>query len=662
MRPGDAGPAVALVSMPFATLTRPSMALGLLQGVLRRDGMRCKSFYLNLDFAEAVGTKSYHLGTHLGPTEFLVGDWAFAEAAFGADAPEADLYLACLARAWRGGSGQVPAQAQGVLRALRYMRGAAAAFTRRAAEQVLAWRPTIVGCTTSLEQTVASLALLREIKRRDPSVVTMLGGANCETRMGLALHKAFPWVDYLVSGEADGLLPGLCRQIHAGEPGTLAPGVLGPEHRRTGHPRDLPRALERDLDALPDPEFDDYFIQLCTSKLAPVVRPGLPVETSRGCWWGARHPCTFCGLNGSSMGYRSRQADAVVEALDRQVQRYGVKRLYLVDNILDHGYLKTVIPAMKSRKYELFCEIKANLRSDQVQALKDAGVVWLQPGVESLHSEHLRLMDKGIQGWQNLALIRQCRELGIRLSWLLLWGLPGEHDGWFAEVARLVPFLEHLQPPVGLVRVRFDRYSVYHSRAAEFGLNLEPVGSLRLIYPLGDEDLRDLAYGFRDRDDPDAFSAEPVVGHGFRTLDERPGVRELVQAVTRWKKAHAGDLPPLLHVEEDGDTLRFLDSRRVATEARFSVHGAERALYLACEGSPRRDALPGLSGLEPLAADVALAGLVQRGVVLELDGRVLPLALRGDVPPLPGRHDYPGGHLVADLPPASSERSLVEKG
>jgi ribosomal peptide maturation radical SAM protein 1 len=654
--PGGDPPAVALVSMPFAGLVRPSLALGLLQGVLRRDGFPCRSFYLNLDFAEELGTRLYHLVCHLGPTGCQAGDWAFAEAAFGDQAPPADLYLDCLPRAW-GGLRETP-RARAVLRDLRFIRGTAQAFVERAARQVLAWRPRIVGCTTSLDQTVASLALLREVRRQDPEVRTMLGGSNCETRMGMALHRNFPWIDYLVSGEADGLLPGLCRAI--GRHGTAIPtsdlpaGVLGPQHRHAGYPPELARALERDLDALPDPDFDDYFQRLHASPLARVVAPALPVEASRGCWWGARRPCTFCGLNGSSMAYRSRRPEALLEALDRQVCRYGPRRVFLVDNILDHGYLRSLVPALAKRSdpLRLFCEVRANLRPDQLRALKKAGAVWLQMGIESFHPQHLRLMDKGVQVWQNVCALRQARESGLWVSWLLLWGFPGEQDDWFTEMARLLPWIEHLQPPLFFLRIRFDRYSVYQTRAREFGLHLEPIGAVGRIYPLPEEELADLAYAFLDREDPDVFRVAPTPGRGLRSPDERPGVRDLARVVARWRRVHAAGLPPLLHVEEDGEALRFLDSRRVATEPAFLLEGAERDLYLACEASPLRRGLAVRAGLEAESAEKALLALRRRGVVLELDGRVVPLALRGSVPSLPGRRDYPGGHLLGDLPPS----------
>lgn len=644
--PRDHGqPAVALVSMPLASLPRPSMGLGLLQAVLREQGIPCRSFYLNLDFAELTGTRRYQAATHL--PEFLAGDWLFAEAAFGGRAPPADLYLASLARAW-GPPGA------SVVEGLRWMRWAARDFVARAAGQVLAWRPTILGCTTGLQQTVAALALLREVHRRAPEVLTMLGGAGCETRMGLALHRNFPWVDFLVSGEADGLLPDLCRAVarqgRALEASELPAGVLGPGHRRTGYPEDLPRILDRDLDALPDPDFDDYFARLRGSPLAEVVRPGLPLETSRGCWWGALHHCTFCGLNGSSLAYRSRAPEALLQAVDRQVRRYGVRRVFLVDNILDHGYLRTVVPALEGRGLTLFTEIKSNLTPEQMALLRRAGLTWMQPGIESLHSGHLRLMDKGVRAWQNLVVLRTAREQGIRVSWILLWGFPGEEDAWFSEVADLVPSLEHLQPPLSLLRIRFDRYSVYQSRPRDHGLELEPAEALRCIYPLPESELADLAYSFRDRRDPAVFRSVPPGERSFRCASERPGIRRLAAAVAHWTRAHLRGVRPLLHVQDDGDALQFLDSRRAAAELRFRLEGPERALYLACEEAPHRGSLAARAGVDPAAAEVALEILLRRRIVVALDDRVLPLALRGVVPPLPRRGDYPGGAVVGEIP------------
>jgi len=42
------------------------------------------------------------------------------------------------------------------------------------------------------------------------------------------------------------------------------------------------------------------------------VEPLLLFETSRGCWWGERSHCTFCGLNGLDLAYRATRCDEPV--------------------------------------------------------------------------------------------------------------------------------------------------------------------------------------------------------------------------------------------------------------------------------------------------------------------------------------------------------------
>src|SRR6266511_2950355 len=50
---------VCLVSMPYASLSRPSMALGLLKAILEEGGMRAAVVHANLLFAEAIGLRRY---------------------------------------------------------------------------------------------------------------------------------------------------------------------------------------------------------------------------------------------------------------------------------------------------------------------------------------------------------------------------------------------------------------------------------------------------------------------------------------------------------------------------------------------------------------------------------------------------------------------------
>ncbi|MFX6234552.1 hypothetical protein ABTF60_18975, partial [Acinetobacter baumannii] len=86
---------------------------------------------------------------------------------------------------------------------------------------------------------------------------------------------------------------------------------------------------------VPMPEYDDYFAELATIPWVERVRPSIPLESSRGCWWGQRSHCTFCGLNGGGMNVRTKPAEQARAEMDAAVARWGIDRIEMVDNILD---------------------------------------------------------------------------------------------------------------------------------------------------------------------------------------------------------------------------------------------------------------------------------------------------------------------------------------
>jgi ribosomal peptide maturation radical SAM protein 1 len=669
---------VCLVSMPYAGITRPSMALGLLKAILARDGLRVMTANANLWFADKVGLDLYQLCSMNAPITFLMGEWTFAAAAFPGAPRRDEQYLRHLTAV----AEEVPQilRNPGGPRALagqmRELRAAATGFVDEAARRVLATGAKVVGCTSTFEQHVASLALLRRVHELDPDVITMMGGANCETEMGETTHRCFPWLDYVVSGEADGIIAGLCRLALARgrdvERKDLPPGVLGPPHRPGRESGDtaagdgnrarhrlatMPRALFRDLDSLPVPAYDDYFTDLAASPNRAVIRPGLPAETSRGCWWGNVHQCTFCGLNGSSMGFRSKSPDRAIEEFHALEDRHGIRSFELVDNILDMGYFSTVLPALAAdgQPRRLFYEIKANLSRKHVEALVTAGITWVQPGIESLHSGSLELMDKGVRAWQNIQLLKWARELGLRLSWSMLWGFPGERDEWYAEVARFIPLLEHLQAPGGLARLRYDRFSVYHQQAQQRGLILLPIPAMSYVYPVDRADLDGLAYFFTN----DPGGDGPVLAAGaVGNPSRRPGVQAMREAAFRWRDAFNAPSRPILSVTDRDGALHVVDTRECAIAQRITLDGLDRAVYLATNLAPRAERITRTVTAEhgmTVSGDQVAASvrkLVAAGLVLPIDGRLLSLAIPGAIPELPGDADFPGGYVdMSKLPP-----------
>src|SRR5579872_2764363 len=105
-------------------------------------------------------------------------------------------------------------------------------------------------------------------------------------------------------------------------------------------------------------------------------------------------------------------------------------------------YFGDFIPELIEAKLglELFFEVKANLKKEQLRMLRDAGARSLQPGVESLSTSVLSVMDKGVRGLQNVQLLKWCKELGIVPRWNLLWGFPGEPEAEYARMAEDVRY------------------------------------------------------------------------------------------------------------------------------------------------------------------------------------------------------------------------------
>jgi ribosomal peptide maturation radical SAM protein 1 len=668
-----AAPDICLVSMPYVSVTMPSMALGLLKGILAAQDIDARVVQANLWFAEAVGLRRYQLFIGQIPMVFYAGEWTFAGAAF-PDDPRRDEkdaeFISQIHRVYEleePKADRNPAARRGradaMVADLWAMRSAATQFVDDAARRILATGARVVGCTSTFEQHVASLALLRRISELDPDVITMLGGANCETDMGETTHRCFPWVDYVVSGEADGIVADLCRlALTRGRDvavSDLPPSVLTPARRKArrqaGPARrtsSIPRSLYRDLDSLPTPRFDDYFDTLAGLSLKDQVRPGLPIETSRGCWWGAVHHCTFCGLNGTGMGFRSKSAERVFAEIHELEERYHVNDFEAVDNILDMGYLKSLLPmlAAEGSDRRIFFEIKANTTRERLEEMVRGGITWVQPGIENLHTEVLRLMDKGVQGWQNVQLLKWSRELGLRLTWAVLAGFPGEKDEWYQDMATWMPLLEHLQPPSGTTLIRYDRFSVYFGQAQQYGLVLFPIGAMSFVYPVGPADLDGLAY---------FFATEPGVGPArhmtskTEALGRAPGIQAVFNAARDWRAAHIGRTPMLL-AEDQGAVLQITDTRSCARSPRHALTGLARLVCLACGAAPRESKLAEalrrdyqVTASEEEIAEV-LARLEADRLVLRMDGRLMGLPLNAPLPALAGDFDFPGGAVYLE--------------
>ncbi|MBA3746648.1 MAG: hypothetical protein H0W96_04035 [Solirubrobacterales bacterium] len=216
------------------------------------------------------------------PYTAFAGDWLFAESLYGPrPAADAGYVQEILRDQWR-------LQDASIARLLR-LRTRCEPFLADCLSSVPWERHDIVGFTSTFEQNLASLALARRVKARHPDTMVVFGGANWEGEMGQELHRCFPFVDAVCSGEADESFPAMLAAVDAG---TGLASVHGIVYRDAGRSiATKPAPIVRDLDALPVPDFDPWMA--ARAPVAAHVPAVMLIETGRGCWWGAKSHCTL---------------------------------------------------------------------------------------------------------------------------------------------------------------------------------------------------------------------------------------------------------------------------------------------------------------------------------------------------------------------------------
>ena len=553
-----------LVNMPFANLRWPSLALGLLKAELRCTGIGCDVAYFNFDFAERVGLELYHwIADRFAFV--LGGERLFARELFGRQLPDDDRY-------WRDVLlAADPRLTDDERRDLLRVAAEVRPFLDDCTAAVDWSRYAAVGFTASFQQTLAALCLAQRIKRIRPEIKVLLGGAACQGPMGLALLQNFPQLDYVFLGDADALLPSVAAQLAQGKTVRLPPGVAGRENiAALAHDLADSPPLVADLDEIPYPNFDDYFARLERSPLRTHIEPMLFFETSRGCWWGQKHQCAFCGLNGAQLCFRSKSPARAFAELEFLATRYKVRKVNTADNILDMRYLDTLMPQLANSRLELefVYELKTNLDRRQVAQLLRAGLRAAQLGVETFSTAILRQIRKGATAAQNIQALKWFSAAGIEVKWNLLYGFPGEDPQQYAALAELLPALYHLAAPTAIGRVRVDRFSPYFCNPERYGIvNVRPHRAFRFVYPLAEHVVQQLAYYFEyDYDD----GRDPLVY-----------AAPLIAAAEAWQQL-AGRAA--LHgLDRSDGVLLLTDTRPSAEQFQWRLTGTERAVYLFCD-------------------------------------------------------------------------------
>ena len=583
-----------LISMPWALFNRPSIQLGTLKSFLSQhlEDVTLTVRHPSLEVAAAIGTQRYH--------QIAVNGWA-GEA----------LYSGLLFPGQRQQAGklfqqELKATDQSYSSLLLILEEQLTIFL----ERELHSECQLVGFSVCFNQLTASLWAAQEIKKLRPHLPIVFGGSSCTPQMGTALHKVFPAVDYLVSGEGEQPLRDLVNFLTGKGP---FPGdtVFSVAASQPASARPTAREVA-DLNTLPFPDYSDYFFELARCGI-PFI-PQLPIEFSRGCWW---NRCSFCNLNLQWQHYRTKKAERMAAEVRSLAQQYQCLDFSFTDNALPPDAARSFFKTMtdEQAEYRFFAEVRAMQQPRQYALSRQAGLTEIQVGIEALSNSLLERMNKGTRVLDNIAAMKFALEQDIRLSGNLILEFPGSTA---IEVAETLTALQAVfpYPPLQAATFFLGQGSPVHCQPRRFGLTAVTIHpKYRILFPAFFLDqVEMLIQSYRaDRQHQKKLWAP---------------VRQQMAAWTTFHSQRDPTRQPALSYRDGSDFLLIRQERAGQPTLHHRLRGLSRAIYLQCrQPVEQKELLQTFNRVKEEQLMHFLADLAEKGLLFQDQDACLALAV-----------------------------------
>ena len=618
---------VLLVSMPWGATREPCLGLSILKSVLLQHGVGCDVVHAPMQLLRYLKAET----NDLVASTWAASDFVFTREFEDGVTPEQLEVLRKLTQDSQDCLAAFPRTMQNpepfVSKVLRLRQEIIPRFLDDLMAEIDYSRYSLIGFTCLFDQTIASLALARRIRRRYPEIMLAFGGYALQAPVGPALQKCFSEMDVVAYGDGEPVIVPLWEASRGLRELASVPNIT---YRASGGEIvKSERSVRIDLDESPAPDYDDFFVQrekLKREHGIGFVSGEMHAESSRGCWYGQKAHCTFCGIDDETLRYRIKSPHVLISQLDQLHRRYNVSTFRFSDYIMPLKYYQDFLPEMARRgaPYRLHYETKANLKRDQIELCARAGIRYLQPGIESFSTPVLKLMCKGVTAGQNVFALCTMLRNGIHPYYNLIFGFPFEAPADYAEMIRILPALYHLVPPATTVPVLVTRYAPLAADPERFGSKgpLKAHWRYDLIFSRGFRDAHALSmddYCYYYDTPYRQFSADLKVVHSV-----------LQHQVARWKDRYASGKSRLTY-RADGDGLIAEDTRWSDEPKVYRLTALHRQVGDLAQAGPLT--VPRLlesarsAGINDCEAQQALDDLVEARIVIRIETQLVWLAL-----------------------------------
>jgi radical SAM superfamily enzyme YgiQ (UPF0313 family) len=285
-------------------------------------------------------------------------------------------------------------------------------------EAIMAKDPDIVGFSTMCALYHITFRLARRCKELKRDVKILLGGPQA-TFSDRAALEAFPYVDVIVRGEAEGTIVQVIEALSGCRDLQEVPGITFQSQK--GIVRNPVAPLIMDLDDLPDPAYD-LFPSMCQVE-------HIYIEEGRGCPFG----CSFCCTNEFwQRTLRMRSIDRFVGLIKKLTADYGNKKLFVFLHDTFNLSRDRVILLCETLKRENLniqwhCDSRIDrLDEDLLRLMAEAGCTSIYFGIESGSERMQKLIGKKLILSRAPEIVNCITELGMNYTASFIIGFPDE--------------------------------------------------------------------------------------------------------------------------------------------------------------------------------------------------------------------------------------------
>jgi radical SAM superfamily enzyme YgiQ (UPF0313 family) len=323
-------------------------------------------------------------------------------------------------------------------------------FAEEAANQIASTAADVYGFGSICSAYPLTVRVARFVKTLCPGATILFGGPQASVVAESTL-KAFPFVDFVLRGEAEETLPLFLEEVIGKRQFERVPGLV---YRSVwGVQRNPDPPVITDLDALPAPAYH----------LTQELRGGrsASVELGRGCPFA----CTFCSTNDFfRRKFRLRSPQRVLDEMRAIHREYGITDFDLTHDMftVDSKRVRTFCQYMidSGAGYTWSCSARTDcVDQELIEFMAAAGCVGIFFGVETGSDRMQTVIDKHLDVGRAHEIIDIAERAGVRTTVSLITGFPEEqwddlHDtvGVYVHSARTrgsKPQLNLLAPLAG---------------------------------------------------------------------------------------------------------------------------------------------------------------------------------------------------------------------